>query len=198
VKNKNSTFTQKKYYSSNPLQRFLINVFLKKILLEIKDQKVSSLLDIGCGEGQVDNFLLKNNPGLKITGVDFDKKALREAKINCPKMVVKKADIYHLPFPDKSFDLILCLEVLEHLDKPELALKEFKRVGQQFLISVPHEPFFSLASLFSGKYLSHFGRHPEHFQFWSENGFKKLLKKYFSNFKIKKSFPWLIVKGRLE
>lgn len=198
MKNKTSTFTQKKYYSSNPLQRFLINTFLKKILFEIKDQKASSLLDIGCGEGQVDKFLLSHNSDLKITGVDFDKEALRKAKINCPEMTVKKADIYHLPFSDKSFDLIICLEVLEHLDKPELALKEFKRIGQRFLISVPHEPFFSLASFFSGKYLSRFGKHPEHLQFWSEKRFEKLLRKYFRNFKIKKSFPWLIAKGRLE
>jgi len=198
VTNKTSSFTQKKYHSSHPLRRFFISLFLKRILSEIKNQKVNTLLDIGCGEGQVGSFLLAHKPDLKITGIDFDEGALRKAKINCPGMTVKKADIYHLPFLNKSFNLILCLEVLEHLDKPALALKEFKRVGQRFLISVPHEPFFSLASFFSGKYLGRFGKHPEHLQFWSEKGFEKLLRKYFRNFKIKKSFPWLIAEGRVE
>lgn len=197
MENKRVTFTQQKYQSSHPLRRFLINRFLIKILKEIENQNPRNILDVGCGEGQADSFFLKFHPNLKITGVDFDEKALKEAKINCPAMKIKKADVYHLPFADKSFDLILCLEVLEHLKNPERAIKEIKRIGRHFLISVPNEPFFSLLSFFSGKYLKTFGHHPEHLQFWSKKSFTEFIKKEIPKTKIKISFTWLIAEGDL-
>jgi ubiquinone/menaquinone biosynthesis C-methylase UbiE len=197
VKNKSSSFAQQKYNSSNPLRRFFIKLFLKKVLVEIKKQKPANLLDIGCGEGQADKFFLEYHPNLKITGVDFDEQALKEARINCPAMKIKKADIYHLPFVNKSFDLILCLEVLEHLKNPQKAIKEIKRVGRYFILSVPHEPFFSIMSFLSGRYLKNFGRHPEHLNFWSKKSFTEFMKKEFSKAKIKISFPWLIAEGDL-
>lgn len=197
MNNKKITFTQQKYYSPNPLRRFFIKRFLQNILQEIKDKKVINLLDVGCGEGQADSFFLKNQSNLKITGVDVNELSLKEAKKNCPKMKVQKADIYRLPFPDQSFDLILCLEVLEHLEEPEKAVKEIKRVGKKFIISIPWEPYFSLMSFFSGRYLKNLGRHPEHLQFWGRKSFAEFIKKELPKAKIKTSFPWLIAEGEL-
>lgn len=192
-----TTFTQQKYYSSNPLRRFFIKRFLKNILQEIKNKKVINILDIGCGEGQSDKYFLKNMPKIKITGIDFDSQAISEARINCPQMTAKKDDIYNLSFKDKSFDLAISLEVLEHLSNPQKALKEIKRVSNKFIISVPYEPYFSLLSFFSGKYLKNFGRHPEHLQVWNKRNFSDFIKKELPKGKIKISFPWLIAEGDL-
>lgn len=197
MKNKSSSFAQQKYDSSNPLRRFFIKLFLKKVLVEIKKQKPANLLDIGCGEGQADKFFLQKNPGLKVTGIDTDIQALQQAKINCPGMVTKQASVYKLPFKSKSFDLVICLEVLEHLKDPQKAIEEIKRVANKAVISVPHEPFFSITSFLSGKYLKNFGKHPEHLQFWSKGKFENLLRPYFFNLKISFSFPWIIAEGRL-
>lgn len=195
MKIENKSFTQQKYGSFHPLRRFLIKRFLKRVLMEIKSKKPVNILDIGCGEGQADKYFLENLPEIKITGVDVDEKALSKAKINCPRMKVKKASIYNLPFKDFSFDLVISLEVLEHLAEPRRALKEIKRIGRKFIVSVPYEPYFSLLSFLSGKYLKNFGRHPEHIQAWDKITFAKFVKKEFPKAKIKTCFPWLIAGG---
>lgn len=193
MKTEGRSFSQQKYTSRHPLRRFLVGYFLAKIFAEIEKKKHQSILDIGCGEGQADKFFLRRNPLLKIIGVDVDSKSLEKAKVNCPQMTTKKADIYQLPFSADFFDLVLCIEVLEHLEDPSKALEEIKRVGRsQAIISVPNEPLFSLVSFLSGKYLKNLGRHPDHIQFWSERKFEELLKKYFSRAKVETAFPWLI------
>ena len=68
-----------------------------------------------------------------------------------------------MPFEDDSFDLVLCLEVLEHVPEPGAALAELARVCcGRIVLSVPDEPWFRLGSLARGKYLRGLGDHPEH------------------------------------
>lgn len=187
------SFSQQKYTSLHPLRRFLIHRFLAKVFAEIEKEKHGSILDIGCGEGQADKFFLRRDPSLQIVGLDVNSKALKEAKINCPQMKTKKANVYQLPFPTNSFDLVLCLEVLEHLEDPEETLRQIKKIGRnRAIITVPNEPLFSLASFLSGKYLKNLGRHPDHVQFWSKKKFEGLLNKHFLKTEVTTAFPWLI------
>lgn len=46
-------------------------------------------------------------------------------------------DVYHLPFKDKSFDFVIARHILEHLEEPELFLKELERVGKAGYIETP-------------------------------------------------------------
>ena len=91
--------------------------------------------------------------------------------------------------------MVICTEVLEHLENPELALMELKRVSKKYiLLSVPNEPFFMLANLLRGKNISRWGNdieHINHWSFWSFQSFIKskgvnIAKKFFP-------FPWTIV-----
>src|SRR3546814_7464364 len=57
------------------------------------------------------------------------------------------ADVMCLPFPDDSFDLVLGIEVLEHVPVPDRALSEIRRVGREsFVLSVPREPIWTMAN----------------------------------------------------
>ena len=193
------TLAHQKYASLHPLRRLLVNRFLNKVFEEIRKTNSRVILDVGCSEGQADKFFLEKDPSLKITGVDLDVEALEQAEINCPQMEIERADVYHLPFRDNTFDLVIFLEVLEHLEFPEKALEEIKRVGRvHFIFSVPNEPFFSLASLFSGKYLKTLGRHPCHLQSWSKKKLENLLEEFFDQTEVKTVFPWLICTGDLK
>ncbi len=183
-----------KYESKNPLRQYLLNRFLKNIQLIIANMSVDSLLDVGCGEGMVLKLLSKEKGIDKIVGIDMNQNALKLAKRNVPTANFRKMSASKIKFPDGNFDLVIMLEVLEHLKNPEEALREAQRVSNSYcLFSVPNEPMFSILSLLSGKYIKSLGRHPEHVNFWSYSEFIKLVSSQFSIEKSFKSTPWTII-----
>lgn len=117
---------------------------LKLLLMALEKMKplVKTCLDAGCGYGFVSFQLAKH--GLNITALDSDHKRLSVAKklnqILLPSVNFLKGSIYQLPFKDESFDLVVCLEVLEHLKNDKKALQEISRVtknGGYTVISFP-------------------------------------------------------------
>lgn len=180
-----------KYQSKNPLKRFLINHFLKKVTHEIKNIKPNTVLDLGCGEGFVEKYLVKKGFKGKILGIDMNGQAISEAKKRNPKLKFIKTDISNIKLR-RRFDLVLMLEVLEHFERPQRAILAAKRLGKRIMISVPWEPWFTLLSLLSGRYVNRLGKHPGHLNFFSRKTLRDLLTKNFSYCEIKSSFPWLI------
>ena len=88
------------------------------------------VLDVGCAKG----FLVKDllAEGIDAYGVDVSEYAL----MNCEPEAVGRLHIgsaEHLPFPDKSFDVVLAINVLHNLHKPELiqALHEMERLARK-------------------------------------------------------------------
>ena len=82
-------------------------------------------------------------------------------------------------------------EVLEHLEKPNEAIKEVKRVTKKYcLFSVPNEPYWRIANIIRGAYIKDLGNTPGHIQHWNQNQFKNMLKKHFKNVKVKNSILW--------
>ncbi len=88
----------------------------------------TSVLDVGCGAGFLSNAL--SAAGLKVTGVDLSEESLKvAAQYDETKSVhYQKADAYHLPFADQSFDILTAMDFLEHVEDPALVIKEFSRV----------------------------------------------------------------------
>ncbi|MFH8080441.1 MAG: class I SAM-dependent methyltransferase [Candidatus Aenigmatarchaeota archaeon] len=91
------------------------------------------VLDVGCGNARNMIPLLKK--GVKCVGIDFSKNMIKNALKLCEKHEVEAdfvlADMLHLPFKKKVFDVCLCISTLHHLDdrlKRIKALKEIKRV----------------------------------------------------------------------
>ncbi len=153
-----------------------------------------TLLEAGCGEG----FVISRLNGNFKVGMDIDCKAIVWAQEHWENTTFICGDIFNLPFKDDSFDVVLSLEVLEHLGDPGAALEELKRVAKKVVIvSVPHEPFFRIGSLLRGKYVRTLGNHPEHIQQFTGRKFRNFFSSYFDEFKITGSFPWLIGIGYL-
>jgi 2-polyprenyl-3-methyl-5-hydroxy-6-metoxy-1,4-benzoquinol methylase len=109
-----------------------------------------------------------------------------------------RGSVQALPFAARSFDMVTCLEVLEHLADPAAAVRELARVARgAIVVSVPHEPYFQLGNLLRGKYLSENGNHPEHVQHWNPRTFEKFLRESVSResvaeVRIIEAFPWII------
>jgi ubiquinone/menaquinone biosynthesis C-methylase UbiE len=98
-------------------------------------EEIKNFADIGCGNGVFVNHLLSSRPLLNITAVDRSSKALEFVKSN-----KVQAEITSLPFDNRCFDCVTCLEVLEHLsiDDFPLAINELSRVADKYIIvSVP-------------------------------------------------------------
>jgi SAM-dependent methyltransferase len=99
---------------------------------------VTSVLDVGCGGGIFVNFLQAGDRKYdRICGVDRSGSALKYVRVE-----KRQASIEGLPFGDGEFDLVACLEVIEHLPIPvyKRALGEIARVAKRHvLLSVPNE-----------------------------------------------------------
>lgn len=186
-----------KYQNRNPLQRFLIWHFHRRVDEMVQSVQPSRILDVGCGEGFTIDRLLSSNGRLPIQGVDFDWPALLEAKRKHPEVLFQMGDIGRIPYSGASFDLVLCLEVLEHVSEPVAALQELCRVSSQHcLISVPNEPFFMISNFLRGKNARAWGNDPEHLQHWTAPQFLGLLGKWFTVERVAYPFPWVIALGR--
>jgi 2-polyprenyl-3-methyl-5-hydroxy-6-metoxy-1,4-benzoquinol methylase len=186
----NKSQHQEKY--SHPLKSIFTRFFLTKVVEIVRAEEARTVIDVGCGEGYPDQLLLEAIPALKIVGVDIDDRALGLAKKRNPQVNYLLGDIFNLSFKKRAFDLALVLEVLEHLEYPEKAVEKIKKNARKCLFSVPYEPWFTLACLFSGRYLNTRGRHPDHINSWNTKTFEKMLEKHFKRVNIRICFFWLI------
>ena len=84
------------------------------------------ILDIGCGPGEMAAKLMEC--GYDVWGIDIAEPMVRHAQERCGVDQFRVADMEHLPFPDASFDGIVCLGVIEYLEADRAALSEMRRV----------------------------------------------------------------------
>lgn len=165
---------QQKHQSNNPFMRWAISRFHGQVRALLPADAVS-LLEVGCGEGYSALAVLDGR-GLRAYGGDLNAAAVSQARGRCPAMSYAVFDALRLPFPDRSVDVVLSLEVLEHLPDPAAVLAEYRRVARcALLLSVPNEPIFRLQRLLTGKGVRLLGDHPEHVQHWSLAGFRRFV-----------------------
>lgn len=178
-----------KHTSKNPLKQFFINNFFNSLFSVLKDLQIDTVLDVGCGEGFTLSKLKENKIGKKYEGIDASREAIYIGKKQYPELNLKEGNIYKLDYKDNSLDLVICTEVLEHLENPEKALRELLRVSKKYLIiSVPNEPFFYLFNY------TQWGKDIGHINKWTSRGFTKLVKRQkVKILKIHTPFPWTMV-----
>jgi methionine biosynthesis protein MetW len=96
-------------------------------------------IDIGCGSGFTSGLWLARNTAA-YTGVDVSATAVEKAgRLGLAAQLIDDAS--DLPFEDSSFDLAVCIEVLEHLFQPEQAAHEMRRIlrpGGRLIVTVPN------------------------------------------------------------
>ena len=90
----------------------------------------SSLLDVGCAKGFMMHDLASLIPGITVKGIDISQYAIDNA-IEDMKPHVQVANAINLPFPDKSFDIVISINTIHNLERHELAtaLREIQRVA---------------------------------------------------------------------
>ena len=111
----------------NFLQRMWHTNKLNTILALIEDTP-KKVLDVGCASGWFLSNIAAKFPRASYYGIDIYDKGIAYAKLLYPNIQFKVADAHAIPFPNETFDLIICTEVLEHVDDPKGALLEMRRV----------------------------------------------------------------------
>jgi ubiquinone/menaquinone biosynthesis C-methylase UbiE len=126
----------KGYYSSSRklnLLRYLW--YAKEFFYHTKGKKI---LEIGCGDGGIVQILKAKN---QVIAVDISQNAIKNLEEKGIKSYLIDISEEKLPFNSEEFDIILALEVLEHLKSPQNAIEEIQRVLKKdgrFIVSIPN------------------------------------------------------------
>lgn len=186
-----------KYRTRNPVARVLMSGFLgafDSLLGEC--QSIESALEVGCGEGELTIRVAARCP--RITAFDIAPEVIKEAKQRLSASKVQASlrvdSIYNLNANTDSTDLVVCCEVMEHLENPPLALDKLHQVCRKYLItSVPREPLWRALNLARGKYIGAMGNTPGHVQHWSRGAYLRLLQSRFRILQVRSPLPWTMV-----
>jgi SAM-dependent methyltransferase len=91
-----------------------------------------SVLDVGCAKGFMMHDMAELIPGLTVKGIDISDYAIANALPDM-KPHVQVADAAKLPFPDKSFDIVICINTVHNLEREAcgVALREIERVARR-------------------------------------------------------------------
>ena len=105
-----------------------------------KDKKV---LDVGCGDGILMEFL-KNNKNTNIRGLEISKSKVQECIAKGLTVIEGNAEKDLKQFPDKSFDYVILSQTLQAFLNPELVINELLRVGKKAIVTIPNFGFWKV------------------------------------------------------
>lgn len=165
------------------LRRFNI---LHRFMGDVPNKKI---LDAGTGEG----YFLTTIKAKEKIGIELSEKRVITALKLFPNLRISVADVRNLPFSDNSFDVIVCSEVLEHVDGFERAIQEFKRCikpGGCVILSFPNENTVAFGRLLLLKFPLH---ELDHVNSLTPSDIEKYLgKKYESSNIPPLPYPWCL------
>jgi 2-polyprenyl-3-methyl-5-hydroxy-6-metoxy-1,4-benzoquinol methylase len=189
-----------KYGSSNPVVRRIMRGFQESLSDLVNRTGPTTIHEIGCGEGYW--VIHWQQLGFDARGSDFSQTVIDLAKSNAEENgfssdLFQAKSIYDVSSAEDSADLLVCCEVLEHVDDPRGALAALQSVhASNVILSVPREPVWRALNMARGKYLGALGNTPGHIQHWSTKEFVKLVAEYFEVVEVKQPLPWTMLLAR--
>ncbi len=188
------------YASVNPISRYLYDTFYRdlKVLLLPNVTGGARMLEVGCGCGEsslrIHAMLSEARPDVHFEASEFDSRFVEVIGTMEYPFRVTQESVYEMNRASGSLDMVLLLEVLEHLENPEKAISELFRVSKQYVvISVPNEPIWRMANMARGKYLGQWGNTPGHINHFNETSLRELVRPYGKVKAVRKPFPWLMM-----
>jgi len=184
-----------KYATRNPIARKLLNGYFEALRSLLQPVEAPRILEVGCGEGHLAKILQAWYPQSLVVGIDLSPELFpRLEKSPAPEFLTQSA--YQLGFRNHSFDLVIAAEVLEHLERPELALAEMQRVTRRHVVvSVPREPLWRALNLARFTYVAAWGNTPGHLQHWSGRAFADFIATRLRVRETRYPVPWTLIRA---
>ncbi len=186
-----------KYTRPGRIGRVLVDRFYGAVeaLLPRCISETEAVLEIGVGEGFSTQRIRRMLPAaVHFEASEFRPDLVQLARQRNPDIRVSQESVYSLNRKASSFDLVLCLEVLEHLGDPRTALSELARVSRKYaLVSVPREPIWRALNMMRGKYIGALGNTPGHIQHWSARAFRDFVEPTFTVLEARAPLPWTVM-----
>lgn len=135
------------YHSKNPLVKKLflhrLHIAIKLAEPKLRSAKKLSVVDLGCGEGILLKLIEEKFKDVITFGIDIEP-SIAELK-DFLRAKIRIANIIESGFPNKFFDIVFCLDVLEHFQNLQEPVGEIKRILKEnglLVVSLPTENFF--------------------------------------------------------
>jgi 2-polyprenyl-3-methyl-5-hydroxy-6-metoxy-1,4-benzoquinol methylase len=185
-----------KYGTSNPIARRLMAGFMAQLDDLVERTGATEAHEVGCGEGELAIRLARR--GMRVRGTDAFSQVLEEARRRAAAAGVEidfeAVPVEQLEAARHSAELIVCCEVLEHLEDPERALEVLAGLARPWLIaSVPREPLWRALNLARLSYVGELGNTPGHLNHWSKRDFVRFLTPRFEVVESTSPTPWTMV-----
>jgi ubiquinone/menaquinone biosynthesis C-methylase UbiE len=192
--------TYDKYGTTNPIEQRMMAGFMSALdrMLDraTADRTPRRILEVGVGEGVVTQRLTERFPEVPVVGIDLPDPELAR-RWGPGRWSCSFADATRLPFADATFDLVLAIEVLEHVPVPDRALREIQRVCRRDLVaSVPFEPIWRVGNVARGRYVRDLGNTPGHVNHWTRRSFRRFVDGRFDVVDVASPLPWTMVRAR--
>jgi ubiquinone/menaquinone biosynthesis C-methylase UbiE len=187
--------TYDKYASKNPIEKRMMNGFFSALDHMLAALEPDVVVEIGAGEGRVTERLVERFPKATVVGLDLPDTDLADEwdGIDVPMFF---GDATRMPFVDKSIDLVVGLEVLEHVPQPERALADIARVCRgTAILSVPREPIWRVGNMARGRYLKDWGNTPGHVNHWSARAFERFVGEHLVVAHTAHPLPWTMIRA---
>jgi 2-polyprenyl-3-methyl-5-hydroxy-6-metoxy-1,4-benzoquinol methylase len=189
-----------KYGTRNPIARHLMAGFLASFTELATMSRACSAFEVGCGEGHLSVRLAEM--GLAVRAMDIAESCVAKTKAHAANAGVTISahvgDVASLTKQDAA-ELVVCCEVLEHLDNPVEALERLSTLATPWLLaSVPREPLWRALNMARGKYWADWGNTPGHVQHWSSKKFLDFIAARFELVAVRQPLPWTMVLARVR
>ncbi len=133
------------YAHKNPVVDYIFWQRVKVALNFAIKKNAQNILDFGCGSGILSYSLATMGKNVTAVDIHFGPLNLIKQKINFPTNInFIEADLLKYEMKEKQFDLIIALDVLEHIEDLKTYISEFRKIlkpGGMILVSGPTENF---------------------------------------------------------